>query len=268
VCVCVCGTQWIASLQMMCKKIFLMFVASTGAAADGHVKKFVHTVATGKADCSGGAVGSESYNALDTCMMEYGNYAKKLTCNSTHIITSMYLKTVTPPCSGTPDQSTAAPLCNPNNGALTTCTTSAPFVSRMSGETAACASPYQETFLILDTCVKNSAKVSSKAACINTVLYTKKYGTADCTGAHATNTTTDPFYGRTGTTGLSHSCLGPVTYETGTAGEYSEYYTLKGSSHGCPVSGSSRTGSAKTSSSAALKALVVAPLGVLSTLVL
>lgn len=251
----------------MCKKIFLMFVISTGAAADGHMKKWAHMVGTGKADCTGGKVMSEQYNALDTCMMEYGTMSKKLTCNSTHLVTSMYLKTVKPPCSGTPAQSTAVPLCNPANGALTTCSTSNPVVSLMAGDQAACANPYQETFAPLDLCVKNSATVSTKTTCTGGVLYAKKYSTADCTGAHVTNITTDPMYGYMGTNGVASACLGPVPYNQGTADAYSEYYTLKNASHPCPTGKSSPTGN-QTSSLANSKALAFAPLVALSALFL
>lgn len=219
-----------ARAQLFLLASLFMSAALTKATA----KKWVHMVGTGKADCSGGKVHSESYNALDTCMPLYGKYSKKFTCNSTHIITSMYLKTANPPCSGTPAKSVAAPLCNPKTGALTTCSTSAPVASYMAGEKAKCANPYQENFIILDRCVKNGAKVSTKNTCTNGVLHQKKYSTPDCTGAYATDTKKEPMYGRMGTTGLTTDCLGPVPYEQGTPSAYSEYYTLKGATEGCP----------------------------------
>jgi len=188
---------------------------------------WMKSVGTGQPTCNGTAVMSEQYLPLNTCVPAYGKMQRQTTCNSTHVIHSDYLKNVTPACTGTPAKVTVFPLCNPKTGALTTCTTVNDAASFMSGETAKCLNPYQETFSPLGVCVK-SGKMSTKASCNNGVLKIALYNASDCSG-NIDLKSGGALYKILGSTGLNATQCESVPF-TG----YSEYYGTQKASHRCP----------------------------------
>jgi len=179
---------------------------------------------------------SEQYLPLNTCVPAYGAAQRKTTCNSTHVIHSDYLKSVKPACTGTPAKVTVFPLCNPKTGALTTCTTVNDAASFMSGDTAKCLNPYQETYSPLDVCVKSNFKLSTKASCNNGALKVALYNSPNCSGS--IDLKSNALYKILGK-GIYATQCESVAYVG-----YSEYHTTQNANRKCPTTGTSKCGSA------------------------